>query len=922
MRKTYIFAIALLSAAAFAGTHLHVPTSMGRDYYIVFPKAAWGNNSRGVLVNSPTKQKVTVTMPTGQKGIIDIKNPTTQYYAGNFRIENDPEVVKSSEATRIQSPNPISVIGQFGVGGISGTYTALPVTSWGTEYYTVTPPEGTNSLYSGYPTIFSVPMITIIASRPGTQVTITPNATTATGHPAGVPFMVQMNAGDVYNVTTAGDPKANPRNENACVADLSGTHIVSSAPVGVIVAQTHTSWPCGNNDYGDYCAEWLPPVSNWDSTYVVVCSSPGALANALRIVFSHDNTDLYADDAVNGKRFYGRYNAGQFCDKSLTNNPTVFTSTQPILVAQFEHYATGSNGGPLSMVILPGVHQWSSLTPFSSAVGSQSEAFITFRAGTQGNLYVNDKSVANAYGSGIRPIAEGYAYIRIPVNPATLMLLRGDSGATAGGTVFGFGTQRYQPPPNGAQDIAEPQLLKSFAHSIGGNMTPAFSSDSIPPHVALQYSCGTWSGVALDDSIHPGSSGLYDIALVTDAIPDTSYNVSLTIPTFAYGDMRTPLSIAVTNLSMPAQATLRIRDGAGNEFDTTLVYDPASITATPTYTDVRPVMPHRWRFAPVVVANRGSTVSTITGWHFATSGSQNWYGVRGSLGGLPRTLLPGDSIAFLFQYVAPDYSPGLIDADTLLLHSCREFPVAILTGAPSPFSFQPEEGHFDFGSASIDTLDGGGDTMHSDYAISLVNIDAPHWFVYDVQLGAPQNMMGDGYPGTDYQILSMRTKGDTLLDYPSNSTPWEIDSGKTVLIDVQAHPHHSGPRPAYLIVEHRDFNNWPDKVRDTLFLSMRGDAPSDVADNSAQAMMRPMTAGYPNPFAATTTFAYTLPAAQHVRVRVCTVMGETVATLADGDERAGTHAVVWNAQSARSGMYLFDFVSGGMHVSRVVLKIQ
>src|SRR5258706_3221273 len=107
-------------------------------------------------------------------------------------------------------------------------------------------------------------MITIIAAYDNTEITITPTETTAKGKLAQVPFTISMNASDVFNVTTEGDPLATTHVERECIADFTGTHIVSTKPVGVIVAQSHTSWPCGDNECGDYCAEWLPPVSNWD----------------------------------------------------------------------------------------------------------------------------------------------------------------------------------------------------------------------------------------------------------------------------------------------------------------------------------------------------------------------------------------------------------------------------------------------------------------------------------------------------------------------------------------------------------------------------------------------------------------------------------------------------------------------------------
>ncbi|MCX6137862.1 MAG: T9SS type A sorting domain-containing protein [Ignavibacteriales bacterium] len=61
---------------------------------------------------------------------------------------------------------------------------------------------------------------------------------------------------------------------------------------------------------------------------------------------------------------------------------------------------------------------------------------------------------------------------------------------------------------------------------------------------------------------------------------------------------------------------------------------------------------------------------------------------------------------------------------------------------------------------------------------------------------------------------------------------------------------------------------------------------------------------YPNPFNPSTTIRYTLASGSHVKLQVLSVLGRVVATLADGEQSAGMHSTVWNADVS-SGMYFY-----------------
>lgn len=66
-----------------------------------------------------------------------------------------------------------------------------------------------------------------------------------------------------------------------------------------------------------------------------------------------------------------------------------------------------------------------------------------------------------------------------------------------------------------------------------------------------------------------------------------------------------------------------------------------------------------------------------------------------------------------------------------------------------------------------------------------------------------------------------------------------------------------------------------------------------------------LSRNYPNPFADRTTFEYTLPETQPVRVRVYDLIGRVVATLVDAVQPAGTYRVTFHADGLSSGIYIY-----------------
>ena len=81
-----------------------------------------------------------------------------------------------------------------------------------------------------------------------------------------------------------------------------------------------------------------------------------------------------------------------------------------------------------------------------------------------------------------------------------------------------------------------------------------------------------------------------------------------------------------------------------------------------------------------------------------------------------------------------------------------------------------------------------------------------------------------------------------------------------------------------------------------------------------------LSAAYPNPFNPTTSVAMSLPNDSYVSVTVYNLMGQNIATIADGYMTANVYDFSWDASSVPSGMYFIRAEAGSnVEIQKVML---
>jgi len=84
---------------------------------------------------------------------------------------------------------------------------------------------------------------------------------------------------------------------------------------------------------------------------------------------------------------------------------------------------------------------------------------------------------------------------------------------------------------------------------------------------------------------------------------------------------------------------------------------------------------------------------------------------------------------------------------------------------------------------------------------------------------------------------------------------------------------------------------------------------SDVVEVEVVPNQYELSQNYPNPFNPSTTIRFSLPQASQIKISIYNMIGEQVATIADGMYEAGYHKVTFNASNLPSGAYVYRIES-------------
>lgn len=94
------------------------------------------------------------------------------------------------------------------------------------------------------------------------------------------------------------------------------------------------------------------------------------------------------------------------------------------------------------------------------------------------------------------------------------------------------------------------------------------------------------------------------------------------------------------------------------------------------------------------------------------------------------------------------------------------------------------------------------------------------------------------------------------------------------------------------------------------------------ADNAGISQKYILLQNYPNPFNPATTIAFEIAKDANVKLSIYDILGKRVATLIDGQMKAGFYTKQWNAQSFASGVYIVRLTAGDVTKTNKIMLMK
>lgn len=341
---------------------------------------------------------------------------------------------------KVTATSPIICYGQNRKEATADGFLALPVSSCGTEYRIM---SYGNSDFSNAGGSMMPSQFAVAAFLPNTTVTITPAAPTATGHPAGAPFSVTLDAGQCIQVQTDG---------TIVGQDLTGSIVSATEPVAVFGSNARTEIPTSfvhflsgiSGTSRDMLLEQLPPIGVWGKNFVLAplqidaTSKIRAEGDLMRALALKDNTVI----TVNGNPWI-TLNANGYAD-SLFHNPLVVSSTAPILLGEYAHTSsTGGtdNGDPFLAIVPPLDESFNDYTFFASndPVYTVQKVIVATDADAMSSIRFDNITLPASFFTSL-PVSVGgktYAILELSVAPGAHRLYTNQS--TNAFTILSYG---------------------------------------------------------------------------------------------------------------------------------------------------------------------------------------------------------------------------------------------------------------------------------------------------------------------------------------------------------------------------------------------------------------------------------------------------------------------------------------------------
>jgi len=382
----------------------------GREFWLGFMQNAGGTQELSLHIASATATSGTVSIPLAgwsTNYVVAANEVTTVVVPNSYEIIGSE--VPLDLGVHVTSVDPVTVSAINFLNVSTDAFQVLPVESLGIKYRVEALP-GNNYVTASGTYVFRSEFV-IVATEDGTSLQITPSGTTTAGRPANVPFSINLNAGQTYQVQAL--------NGNT---DLTGTLIQATdfsgpcRPFAVFGGSMCSIMGCAACDYA---AEQTIPMSAWGTNFHTVPLGNTVLYG-YRVQAGENNTSVSIDGGA-----AVTLNAGEYHQVMNAAQPVCITGDKPISVTEFMLGATCAGNGDPSLLVLEPDDRMSTSSNFSTfpSVVAYSTHYISVLAqtGTLVQVQVDGTPVPSALWSTYAACA-GYSVAKIPVSEGSHLI--------------------------------------------------------------------------------------------------------------------------------------------------------------------------------------------------------------------------------------------------------------------------------------------------------------------------------------------------------------------------------------------------------------------------------------------------------------------------------------------------------------------
>jgi len=605
-----------------------------------------------VFISSKVKTKVRIQTPSrlNENPIIDreftIEANEVLKYPIPTSYMNTESQTRKGYGILVTSKDPISVSTYQAWMGNGELARHLPMDSWGKEYYSMNFYQDRYGRVGDYK--YRPSQILIIAGRDNTVVSYTPVWKTEGGNdnPSAYKDQTQtivLNKGETYLIKGDIDPNLNKEWQT----DLSGTHIRSSRPIGVISGHTKVAilrYPDVLPPTGAFATEAhfvrnnvhdaILPVEMSGTEFVTIPSRYTSLrvnvgetgaqigiendkGDVIRFVALEDNTKIYRLRS-DGSDFAPErtLRRGESFIVPGMEEATLWKSDKPVIACQYgksyakvippsvnkegdqtQGHPTVESGMPM-MEYVPPTDRWVNYGVFHSPEGMDNFVNIVFKTEDAGNIKFDNKPITSAFGGAMRPLrGTPYSYIATSVSSGDHTISSVDQKITwcawNYGSLDGLQQGRAYGTPVGVDvsvdcdDSLEVEYVVSCGNSVVDGNVKLLPENS----VCAQF----YMFVVEDDSNY---------------VIDANFDELSSVTTF-------PFKLTVVDKRKPAYAKVRVVTRSGNWIEKEFYYDGFDVSFEPTEINfgTQPINQETCRDV-VVKNNRNSSIS-ISGLRFS-----------------------------------------------------------------------------------------------------------------------------------------------------------------------------------------------------------------------------------------------------------------------------------------------------------------